>query len=116
MQERYTEAVQFYGKAKAYTNATRLCRANQFDSELISYAMYSTPEDMVLCAQHYEDSGEHWDKAIMLYNKAGQVGRALHLAFTHQQFNALQHISSNLDSRFSFSTKSMFYNRVVSRI
>ena len=39
-QERYTEAVQFYGKAQAYTNATRLCRANELDSELISYAMY----------------------------------------------------------------------------
>ena len=39
-QERYVEAVQFYGKAQAYTNATRLCRANQLDSDLISYAMY----------------------------------------------------------------------------
>lgn len=98
-QERYVEAVQFYGKALAYTNATRLCRANQLDNDLISYAMYSTADDMVICARYYEDTGENWDKAIMLYHKAGQIGHALELAFRHQQFSALQHITSNLDDR-----------------
>ncbi|XP_063681755.1 intraflagellar transport protein 140 homolog isoform X3 [Bolinopsis microptera] len=96
-QERFAEAVQFYGKAQAYTNATRICRANQLDSELISYAMYSTEDDMTICAHYYEETGSNWDKAIMLYHKAGQVGKALELAFEHQQFTALQHITSNLD-------------------
>ena len=39
-QEKYTDAVHFYGKAQAYSNATRLCRAHGLDTELISYALY----------------------------------------------------------------------------
>ena len=54
---------------------------------------------MVICARYYEETGANWDKAIMLYHKSGQVGKALELAFEHQQFTALQHITSNLDSR-----------------
>merc|ERR1712003_431175 len=52
---------------------------------------------MVICAGYYEETGANWDKAIMLYHKSGQVGKALELAFEHQQFTALQHITSNLD-------------------
>jgi len=95
--ERYQEAVHFYGKAQAYTNATRICRDQQLDSELVSLALYSTEEDMEQCAAYYEEQGTNWDKAIMLLHKSGQVGRALELAFKHQQFSALQHIATSLD-------------------
>ena len=61
---------------------------------------HSTEDDMTICAHYYEETGSNWDKAIMLYHKAGQVGKALELAFEHQQFTALQHITSNLDDRF----------------
>ena len=64
----------------------------------VSY-LPSTEEDMELCAAYYEEQGTHWDKAIMLLHKSGQVGRALELAFKHQQFSALQHIATSLDDR-----------------
>ena len=66
---------------------------------LVWRACFSTEDDMVICARYYEETGTNWDKAIVLYHKSGQVGKALELAFEHQQFTALQHITSNLDSR-----------------
>uniref|UniRef100_A0A0M3HM60 TPR_REGION domain-containing protein n=1 Tax=Ascaris lumbricoides TaxID=6252 RepID=A0A0M3HM60_ASCLU len=55
--------------------------------------------DLVEAARYYEDLPGQADKAVMLYHKAGMIGRALDLAFRTEQFGALDLIAKDLDER-----------------
>jgi intraflagellar transport protein 140 len=55
-------------------------RAYNLDSELMRYAVKSTPALMIECAMHFEARGEA-DKAVQLYHKGGDIPRALDLCF-----------------------------------
>ena len=49
-------------------------------------------------ARYFETSDRpQYDKAVILYEKAGYLGKALELAFATNQHNALQFISGNLN-------------------
>ncbi|KAH7689496.1 hypothetical protein AAVH_40506, partial [Aphelenchoides avenae] len=52
---------------------------------------------MVEAAKYYEEMPGHADKAVMLYHKAGLIGRALDLAFRTEQFTALDLIAQDLN-------------------
>ncbi|XP_034526547.1 intraflagellar transport protein 140 homolog isoform X3 [Ailuropoda melanoleuca] len=93
------QAVHFYSRARAFNNAIRLCKENGLDDQLMNLALLSSPEDMTEAALYYEDKGEHMDRAVMLYHKAGHFSKALELAFATQQFVALQLIAEDLDER-----------------
>ncbi|XP_045849639.1 intraflagellar transport protein 140 homolog [Meles meles] len=93
------QAVQFYSRAQAFNNAIRLCKENGLDDQLMNLALLSSPEDMTEAALYYEDKGEHMDRAVMLYHKAGHFSKALELAFATQQFAALQLVAEDLDER-----------------
>ncbi|KAM9372431.1 intraflagellar transport protein 140 homolog [Phaethornis superciliosus] len=92
-------AVHFYTKAKAFNNAIRLCKENNSDDQLMTLALRSSPEAMIEAACYYEEKGEHMDRAVMLYHKAGHFSKALELAFATQQFEALQLIAKDLDGK-----------------
>ncbi|XP_032702013.1 intraflagellar transport protein 140 homolog [Lontra canadensis] len=96
-QEEVRQAVHFYSRAQAFNNAIRLCKENGLDDQLMNLALLSSPEDMTEAALYYEDKGEHMDRAVMLYHKAGHFSKALELAFATQQFVALQLIAEDLD-------------------
>lgn len=96
-QEEVRQAVHFYARAQAFNNAIRLCKENGLDDQLMNLALLSSPEDMTEAALYYEDKGEHVDRAVMLYHKAGHFSKALELAFATQQFVALQLIAEDLD-------------------
>ncbi|XP_025272825.3 intraflagellar transport protein 140 homolog [Canis lupus familiaris] len=98
-QEEVRQAVHFYTRAQAFNNAIRLCKENGLDDQLMNLALLSSPEDMTEAALYYEDKGEHMDRAVMLYHKAGHFSKALELAFATQQFVALQLIAEDLDER-----------------
>ncbi|XP_022372677.1 intraflagellar transport protein 140 homolog [Enhydra lutris kenyoni] len=98
-QEEVRQAVHFYSRAQAFNNAIRLCKENGLDDQLMNLALLSSPEDMTEAALYYEDKGEHMDRAVMLYHKAGHFSKALELAFATQQFVALQLIAEDLDER-----------------
>ncbi|XP_025772526.1 intraflagellar transport protein 140 homolog [Puma concolor] len=98
-QEEVRQAVHFYARAQAFNNAIRLCKENGLDDQLMNLALLSSPEDMTEAALYYEDKGEHVDRAVMLYHKAGHFSKALELAFATQQFVALQLIAEDLDER-----------------
>lgn len=65
----------------------------------MNLALLSSPEDMIEAARYYEEKGEQMDRAVMLYHKAGHFSKALELAFTTQQFAALQLIAEDLDEK-----------------
>ncbi|KAJ8245793.1 hypothetical protein GJAV_G00260380 [Gymnothorax javanicus] len=96
-QEEIKQSVHFYTRAQAYNNAIRLCKENGLDDQLMNLALLSNPEDMMEAACYYEDRGTHMDRAVMLYHKAGHFSKALELAFSTQQFAALQLIAEDLD-------------------
>ena len=49
-------------------------------------------------ARYFETAARpQFDRAVILYEKAGYLGKALELAFTTNQHSALQFISANLD-------------------
>ncbi|CAN9508578.1 unnamed protein product [Ophioblennius macclurei] len=91
------QAVHFYTRAQAYNNAIRLCKENGLDDQLMNLALLSNPEDMMEAACYYEEKATHMDRAVALYHKAGYVSKALELAFTTEQFSALQLIAEDLD-------------------
>ncbi|KAJ8364162.1 hypothetical protein SKAU_G00129930 [Synaphobranchus kaupii] len=96
-QEEIKQSVHFYTRAQAYNNAIRLCKENGLDDQLMNLALLSNPEDMMEAACYYEEKGAHMDRAVMLYHKAGHFSKALELAFSTQQFGALQLIAEDLD-------------------
>uniref|UniRef100_A0A673VBY5 Intraflagellar transport protein 140 homolog n=1 Tax=Suricata suricatta TaxID=37032 RepID=A0A673VBY5_SURSU len=98
-QDEVRQAVHFYTRAQAFNNAIRLCKENGLDDQLMNLALLSSPEDMTEAALYYEDQGEHVDRAVLLYHKAGHFSKALELAFASQQFAALQLIAEDLDER-----------------
>ena len=64
-----------------YISATMTTRHNE--NTLLSIKLsLSTEEDMNICAQYYEETGQHWDKSIMLYHKSGQVRKYLTSPFS----------------------------------
>ncbi|KAM6964373.1 intraflagellar transport protein 140 homolog isoform 2-T2 [Tautogolabrus adspersus] len=91
------QAVHFYTRAQAYNNAIRLCKESGLDDQLMNLALLSNPEDMMEAACYYEEKGTHMDRAVALYHKAGYVSKALELAFSTQQFSALQQIAEDLN-------------------
>ncbi|KAF4087733.1 hypothetical protein AMELA_G00073850 [Ameiurus melas] len=96
-QDQISQSVHFYTRAQAYNNAIRLCKENHMDEQLMNLALLSNPEDMMDTAAYYEERGEHMDRAVMLYHKAGRVSKALELAFSTEQFGALQLIAEELN-------------------
>lgn len=52
---------------------------------------------MLEAAVHLQSSPSYTNKAILLFHKAGHVGRAIELAFATRQFAALQTVTESLD-------------------
>lgn len=99
LQEQYKEAVHFFTRAQAYSQAIRMCKEHDMGDQLMNLALMSTKDDMIEAARYYEANPESQDKAVMLYHKGGHFSKALELAFESQQFGALQLISDDLDEK-----------------
>ena len=94
-----SEAVHFFTRAQAYSNAIRICKEQGFDEQMWNLALLAAPGEQLDAARYYETSERpQYDKAVILYEKAGYLSKALELAFATNQHNALQFISGTLDS------------------
>ncbi|KAL3995510.1 hypothetical protein ACH3XW_26090 [Acanthocheilonema viteae] len=91
------KAVAFFTKAHACRNALRLAKENNMKDEIVNLALMAGGNELVEAAQYYENIPGQADKAVMLYHKAGMIGRALDLAFRTEQFSALDLITNELD-------------------
>ncbi|VDP72732.1 unnamed protein product [Echinostoma caproni] len=88
------QAIRLFTRAKAYSSAEH----NRND-HLYSLAQLGRPEDMLEAAIHLESCPSHAHKAVLLFHKAGQIGRSVELAFKTRQFAALQAVAGSLDDR-----------------
>ncbi|CAM9699790.1 unnamed protein product, partial [Choristocarpus tenellus] len=74
------EAVGYYARSSRYNHAIRLARDHGMDSELMGFALKSRPSIMVSVAAHFESRGQ-LERAVQLYQKGGDVPRALDVCF-----------------------------------
>ncbi|XP_023331155.1 intraflagellar transport protein 140 homolog [Eurytemora carolleeae] len=93
------EAIHFFTRAQAYSNAIRICKEQGLDDQVWNLALLASPTEQLDAARYFETTDhKQFDKAVILYKKAGFLGKALDLAFSTNQHNALQFISGNLNA------------------
>jgi len=96
------EAINYYAVSKCYNHAIRLARNFGLDGELMSFALKASEPLMIDCAQHFESKGD-LEKAVQLYQKGGDIPKALDLCFRaggqgrSSMFDVLQTIAGELD-------------------
>ncbi|KAK4874572.1 hypothetical protein RN001_013932 [Aquatica leii] len=90
------EAVDFFKKANAYSNAVRLCKENNMTEDLWNIGLVAGRQEQLECAKYFEESGDA-EKAIIFYHRAGMLHKALDLAFKFEQFDVLQQVARSLD-------------------
>lgn len=93
--ERIPEAVRYYSLSGRYSHGARLARRYELDGELLALALKSPPAQMLEAADYLYEKGEY-DKAAMLYQKGGKLGKAIEMCFSAQLFDVLQHIADQL--------------------
>ena len=123
------EAIHFFSKAQAYSNAIRICKEQGYTEQLWNMAvlgkkdmqfheifltyldrvkfllilcsffpLLAGPNEKLDAAKFFEHADKpQFDKAVILYEKAGYVGKALDLAFETKQHNVLQYIATNFN-------------------
>lgn len=92
------KAVKFFTKARALSSAIRLAKEHDMKDRLANLCLMAGGSELVSAARYYEDLPGYAHKAVMLYHKAGMIGRALDLAFRTEQFSALDLITKDLDA------------------
>ncbi|KAK7788798.1 hypothetical protein R5R35_010909 [Gryllus longicercus] len=96
---RISDAIHFFTRAEAYSNAVRICKEHGIEDQLWNLALLAGPREQLEAARYFESSERASpDKAVILFHRAGMLHKALDLAFKTQQYNALQHIAVDLNS------------------
>lgn len=88
-------AIHFFAAGGCYNHAIRLAKEHRMDADLMSFALMSKPSDMLECAAYFEERRE-MEKAVQLYQKGGNVAKALDLCFQAQLFEELHHLTDEL--------------------
>lgn len=88
-------AIQLYEKANQYNHAIRLAKEYGLDAELMQYALHSTDELKIECANYFEQKRD-FSKAVQLYQKGGDIPKALDICFKGQLFEVLRNIADDL--------------------
>ncbi|VDL82930.1 unnamed protein product [Nippostrongylus brasiliensis] len=97
-EENYAKAVDFYTRAHAYNSAIRLVKEHDMRDLLANLCLMAGGSEIVEAARYFEDMPGYTHQAVMLYHKAGMVGRALDLAFRAEQFSALDLVTKDLNA------------------
>ncbi|CAO1309472.1 unnamed protein product [Diamesa hyperborea] len=95
---KFQDAIQFYTRAKTYSNAVRICKENDLQDELWNVAVIARPRDKAIAAAYFEENGSY-NRAVELYHRAGFIQKAIEMAFASQQPEILQVIASELNSK-----------------
>ncbi|GMR36268.1 hypothetical protein PMAYCL1PPCAC_06463, partial [Pristionchus mayeri] len=93
---RVEDAVNLYSKANAISSAIRLAQENEMVDKMATLCLMAGPREMANGAAFYEDIPGHAQTAVMLYHKAGMIGRALDVAFRTEQYNAMDMVTMEL--------------------
>ena len=97
------KAINYFAKSGCYNHAIRLARQYQLDVNLLQFSIEACPSLQVDCALYFERKGE-FEKAVHLYQKGGELAKALDLCFKvgsagrTEMFEVLSTISRELDN------------------
>lgn len=91
------DAVSFFVRAGAYSNAVRLCKEHNMSDEMWNIGMMAGNKEKSECARYFEEA-EDLEKAVILYHRAGLLHKALDLAFKTQHYDTLLQIATDLDA------------------
>ena len=76
--------------------------------QLWNMAVLAGPNEKLDAAKYLENAEKpQYDKAVILYEKAGYAGKALELAFETKQHNVLQYIASNFNENTGRGSRSL---------
>ena len=89
------DAIHYYALAACFHHAIRLAKENGLDADLMNFALQSSKADMVETALYFERR-QAFDQAVTLYQKGGDLIRALDLCFTAELYDVLHSISDEL--------------------
>ncbi|KAJ3242971.1 hypothetical protein HDU78_000924 [Chytriomyces hyalinus] len=95
-ENKISDAIEFYGQAKCFTQAIRLAKEHNLINQLINLALQGTEDSMTDVANYLETSGANIDKAITLYHRAGQSAKAIELCFQAREFHTLDELAQSL--------------------
>ncbi|CAN7942459.1 unnamed protein product, partial [Ixodes pacificus] len=95
-QDNIPEAVHFFSRAKAYSNAIRVCKENQMDEQLFNLALLANQKETLEAARYFEQRQGALEKAVTLYQKGGWSTKAAELALQSGDLGALQQAALEL--------------------
>ena len=91
------KAILYYQRAQRFNHAIRLARTHDMAGELNMMAIEAPPKQMCEAAAYFESRGQE-DRAVMLYQKGGNVSKAVELCFRSRLFDQLGEIAGSLSS------------------
>lgn len=68
------DAVGFFVRAGAFSNAVRLCKEHSMTDELWNIGMMAGGREKLECARYFEEV-EDLEKAVILYHRAGNLNK-----------------------------------------
>lgn len=66
----YQDAIGFFIRAGAFSNAVRLCKEHNIVEELWNIGMMAGAKEKLECAKYFEETDD-LEKAVILYHRAG---------------------------------------------
>lgn len=96
-QNNVAKALQFYAMAQATRRAIQLAKTNELYGEVVAIVLKSEDKQIALdCAAWFESRGVY-DKAVQLFQKGGDVQRAIDVCIRGGLYDVLNQISETLD-------------------
>ncbi|KAG2377637.1 hypothetical protein C9374_009153 [Naegleria lovaniensis] len=89
-------AIKYYKFAGCFNEAVRVAKLLGNDNEALNLSLQSSNEKLMIDVAHYFESTGQTDKAVLLYQKGGNLSRAIDLCFKHQLFDTLSTIADNI--------------------
>ncbi|KAI5067086.1 hypothetical protein GOP47_0017614 [Adiantum capillus-veneris] len=89
-------AMQLFAKAGRTDCAANLAMKHEIDKELLSLALQGTKKTMLSSAKYFEEKG-CCEEAVLLYQKGGDIEKAVDVCVHFQLFDALRAIADNLN-------------------
>jgi len=105
--EQVNKAIDFYQLSTGYHHALRLAKEHNLEELLIDIAL-KVPDSVLtsrsnpkeVAARYFEEIGD-LSKAVMLFEKAGNINKAMELCIEGQLFDQLRNIASSLTNASS---------------
>ena len=92
------EAIRMYAAAKSYNEGIRVAMEFEQDSEILGLALMVTSIEHQLKAARYLENRKMYDDAVTLFQRAGNVEKALNICFERNNFDVLSTIADELEA------------------